>query len=434
MKNLLLLSLIIFSLYSCNSEKTSIIIKTEGELLTEEFVELYNGAFIALDDSNYTDYLSLAEKAYLYAPNDFGLKILYADALASTNELEKAEEVLESLLNLHSHQTYERLKQDQNQFIKKLDNYTNYLSSAQKDTKPIKNSEVAYTLGEKDIIPEGIAYDKQTKTIYLSSVNKRKIVSISSEGKVKDFIESGQDNILAVLGMEVDPARRHLWVCSEWENPRKIVADSLLFTSVYKYNIETGKLIKKYTLKDTVPRLLNDVAISSNGTVYITESNMAKVYIIRPEKDSLELFINSDHDYYANGITISDDDKYLYFSHFFGGTLVVNLKKNTISKLKHPENISTGRVDGLAYYKNSLIMHQDEICRYYLNENGDSIIKKEIIERNNPLFNIPTTGEIAGNEYFYIANSQLGSFDKEGFVFPDEKLDSVYILKTNLGN
>lgn len=431
MKKILLFIPIIFAL-SCQTEKTSIIIDTEGNLTTNEFVECFNKTYAAIDDSNYTEYLALSEKAYSFAPNDFGLKIIYANALASMNQPEKVKEILNSLLKLNSHQTYNRLQQDQYQFIKKLDNYDYYLSNAQKDTKPINNSEIAYVLGEKDLIPEGIAYDKQTQTIYLSSVNKRKIVSINKDGEVKDFIKSGQDDILAVLGMEVDPERRHLWVCSEWENQRKILPDSLLYTSVYKYNIETGKLIKKYTLKDSVPRLLNDIAISSNGTVYITESNLSKVYVIKPEKDSLELFINSNHNYYANGITISDDDKYLYFSHFFGGTLVVNLQKNTISKLKYPENISTGRVDGLAYYKNSLIMHQDEICRYYLNENGDSIIRKEIIERNNPLFDIPTTGEIVGNKYFYIANSQLGKFDNDGYVLPLEQLDSVYILKSNL--
>ena len=431
MKNLLLLSLVIF-LFSCDSDKF-IVIKTEQAPSTAQLMEYWNNTYQALNDSNYSEYLTYAEKVYSFAPNDFSFKILFADALMSENQSEKAEEVLTSVINLHSHLTYERLKQDQYQFIKKLDNFENYLSIALKDTEPINNSSLAYVLDEKDLIPEGIAYDKQTQTLYISSINKRKIVSINQEGIIQDFIKSGQNNILAVLGMEVDPVRRHLWVCSEWDNPRKIVTDSLLHTSIYKYDIETGSLIKKYVLKDTTQRLLNDLTISSDGTVYITESLQGKVYIIRPEKDSLELFIDSDHYYYANGITISDDNQKLYVSHF-GGTHIVDLKKNIINKLKHPENISTGRVDGLAFYKNSLIMHQGEICRYYLNETSDSIINKEIIERNNPLFDFPTTGEIVGNEYFYIANAQLTKFDEKGFVLPDEKLDSVYILKTNLDN
>ena len=72
------------------------------------------------------------------------------------------------------------------------------------------------------------------------------------------------------------------------------------------------------------------------------------------------------------------------------------------------------------------------VSQYFLNESLDSITSKKVIERNNPLFDFPTTGEIAGNEYFYIANAQLRSFDEEGYVFPEEKLDSVFILKTDL--
>jgi sugar lactone lactonase YvrE len=426
-----ILACIVFTAFSCTKHNQTSVIITKGNPSTDQLLEYWNKAFQALSDTNYNDYLAYAEKVYSYASDDFGLKILYTDALMSNDHSEKAIEIMESLISLHSHLTYNRLQREHFQFIKKLDKYEDYLSATLKDTEAINNSSVAYVINEKDLIPEGVAFDDQTKTLYVSSINKRKIISINKEGIINDFIETGQDNILAVLGMEVDPARRHLWVCSEWDNPRKIIADSLLHTSIYKYDIENQKLIKKYVLRDTSHRLLNDLTISSDGTVYITESLKGKVYVIRPEIDSLELFIDSDHYYYANGITISDDDKNLYVSHF-GETVMVDLKNNIIKELKHPENISTGRNDGLAFYKNSLIMHQDEICRYYLNEAGDSIIKKEVIERNNPLFEIPTTGEIADDKYFYIANSQLTRFDAEGFAFPDEKLDSVYILKTVL--
>ncbi len=426
-----ILACMVFTAFSCTQHNQTSVIITKGNPSTDQLLEYWNNAFQALNDSNYNEYLAYAEKVYNYAPNDFGLKVLYADALLSMNMTEKADVELESLINLHSHLTYERIQQNQYQFITKHKKYEDYLSEALKDTEPINNSSTAYVIGEKDLIPEGVAFDTKTQTLFISSINKRKIISINKEGIIQNFIESGQDNILAVLGMEVDPERRHLWVCSEWDNPRKIVADSMLHTSIYKYDIESQKLIKKYVLRDTSHRLLNDLTISSDGTVYITESLKGKVYVIRPEIDSLELFIDSDHYYYANGITISDDDKNLYVSHF-GETIMIDLKNNMIKELRHPENISTGRNDGLAFYKNSLIMHQDEICRYYLNENGDSIIRKEVIERNNPLFEIPTTGEIAGDKYFYIANSQLTRFDAEGFAFPKEKLDSVYILKTKL--
>lgn len=419
-------------LFSCNTNKNNVILSTTGVLKTDQFIHHYNNAFAALDSSILKQYLLHAEKVHSYASNDFGLKILYADALAGNKRFDEAKSVLNDMLKLHSHKAFDQLYQDDYKFIKQIDNFDFYLNTTAKDTIQISNSSVLYTISEKDLIPEGIAFDKKHKVTYLSSINKRKILAIDSNGNVKDFITTGKDNILATLGMEVDPERRHLWVCSEWENKRRILPDSLLYTGIYKYDLESGELIKKYILKDTVPRLFNDIVIAKNGTAYITESNQAKVFKIDPKKDELELFISSDHSYYANGITISDDNKQLYFSHYFGSTYVVNLEQNTISKLKHCKSINSGRVDGLAFYKNSLIMHQDEICRYYLNELGDSIIKKEVIERNHPLFEISTTGEIAGDKYIYIANSQINKFDNEGYVFSDDKLNPITILTTDL--
>lgn len=150
MKKLLLLSLVIF-LFSCNSDNSYVAIKTEKTPSTTQLMEYWNNAYEALNDSNYADYLTYAEKVYSFAPNDFSFKILFADALMSENQSKKAEEVLKSAINLHSHLTYERLKQDQYQFIKKLDKFENYLTIALKDTEPINNSTIAFILEEKDL-------------------------------------------------------------------------------------------------------------------------------------------------------------------------------------------------------------------------------------------------------------------------------------------
>jgi hypothetical protein len=52
---------------------------------------------------------------------------------------------------------------------------------------PLINSEPAFTLHEKGFIPESVAYDSKTKTFYLASVYKRKIVAIDQSGGAKDF-------------------------------------------------------------------------------------------------------------------------------------------------------------------------------------------------------------------------------------------------------
>jgi|GEM_PF-3800984 len=75
----------------------------------------------------------------------------------------------------------------------------------------IKGEKKDFLINEKDLIPEGIAVDKRTNIIYLSSTYKRKIIQINPDGKVSDFIPQEEDNLWSVLGMEVDETNGILW-------------------------------------------------------------------------------------------------------------------------------------------------------------------------------------------------------------------------------
>ena len=44
-----------------------------------------------------------------------------------------------------------------------------------------------YIILEKDIIPEGVAFDAETQTIFISSTYKRKIVTVDKDEKVVDL-------------------------------------------------------------------------------------------------------------------------------------------------------------------------------------------------------------------------------------------------------
>jgi hypothetical protein len=72
---------------------------------------------------------------------------------------------------------------------------------------------------------------------------------------------------------------------------------------------------------------------------------------------------------------------------------------------------------GMYFYKNSLIAIQNgirphRVVRFFLNKNFDGVERAEIIEANNPLFNEPTLGVLVQGTFYYVANSQWGSFNK----------------------
>jgi hypothetical protein len=70
--------------------------------------------------------------------------------------------------------------------------------------------------------------------------------------------------------------------------------------------------------------------------------------------------------------------------------------------------------------------------RFFLSKNLDHIERAEVIEANNPLFNEPTLGALVRDTFYYVANSQWGSFNKDGTIFPSEKLQEPIIMKVKL--
>ena len=177
--------------------------------------------------------------------------------------------------------------------------------------------------------------------------------------------------------------------------------------------------------------MLNDLTIDSNGDVYVTDWGIPAIYMISLDKDTIEKVIDLPRR--PNGIDISSDLTKLFVSG--EGIGVLELSTKTFKELKHPVNMFLSG-DGLYFYRNSLIAVQNgghrKITRFYLNEDQDEIIRAQALEAYHPLFNLPTTGVIVGNHFYYIANSQIREYDNEGNLSPLSELEEIKILKVEL--
>jgi hypothetical protein len=100
-----------------------------------------------------------------------------------------------------------------------------------------------------------------------------------------------------------------------------------------------------------------------------------------------------------------------------------------------PDSLNLNGIDGLAFYRNGLIAHQptwfQRVVRLRLDRRQGRVASWETIERHHPRFAQPTTGEVAGDAYYYIANAQLRRF-RDGKIFPWDSLDPVLVLKAEL--
>jgi hypothetical protein len=291
---------------------------------------------------------------------------------------------------------------------------------------------IAFKVPERDIIPEGIAYDPAGKSFYLSSIHKNKIIKISETGVVSDFIKSGQDEFLEGLGMKVDAAGR-LWACNstpEHDTVRKVA-------NIHVFDTKSGSLVKKFQLNDGKKHLFNDLYITATGDVYITDSEGGGLYLIRNNSDQLEEFIPNGRLHYPNGITSNPEETVLYVSTASGlGIVSVNLKTKEVNPVEAKYRIIG--LDGLYRYKQRLIGIQnaffpESIMQYTLSSAGTAITKIEFLTMGDAGFDIPTTGVIVGDEFYFIGNSQLFQLiGNKGKIKNPSALNETLIMKIKL--
>lgn len=303
----------------------------------------------------------------------------------------------------------------------------------------VSKSAAAFTLPEKDLIPEGIAHDPQTDTFYIGSIRKRKIVAVKKGREPRDFVPEAKEGLLAVLGLKVDAKRRRLFAATFTSKGMKGYSpDTQGRAALFEFNLATGAVVRKVFLSSPgEPHLLNDIAITGAGDVYVTDSEAGGVHVLRKGEEKLEPLVPPQSLSYPNGIALSKDEKHLFVAHF-RGIARVDPKTGKFTPMEAASGIVIGGIDGLALHKNSLVAVQNafgraRITRYFLDAGLGRVERDDILESKNPLFDaIPTTGVVVGDAFYYIANSQLRALNEAGQLAPESELREPQVLKVAL--
>ncbi len=310
---------------------------------------------------------------------------------------------------------------------------TTFYCLAQRRDLNLVKPEIAFTLSDKSLFPEGIAYDSKTRQFFISSLSKFKVVSVDRKGKQSDFIPSSQDSILRCVCVKTDEKSRRLWVLSTSGWSEKVIS------GIHVYHIDTRQLIaKRFTPLGNKP-VFNDMIIGYQGEALILDYEGNCIYSYKVETNRLEILIESELLAGANGVTISPDQTTLFVNTRNQGIVLVDVITKKISPVSNPLSLDLKGLDGITFYKNSLIavMCKDDvsenplIIRYFLNKSGNEIIGASIIDYKNPLFSIPTNGAMVGDIYFCLAATHLHHFSLN-MDQNNENLSNPLVLKYNL--
>jgi streptogramin lyase len=298
---------------------------------------------------------------------------------------------------------------------------------------PVNRSHIAFTIPQKDMLAENVAFDPRDSSFYVGSTRHGKIVKRSRDGRVSDFVPTGRDGMWMVVGMKLDTRRNALWVNSSAQgNYIGLQPADQGKAAFFRYDMR-GRLVKKYVPREEGNHFFNDVAITPDGALYITDMFAGSVYRIG-DADSLELWIGPGKFSFPNGITSSADGRRLFVASREGISMI-DVASRSADLLQPADGVDPLGIDGIYWHDGSLIGVQSgrrsRVQKFAMDTQNKRLTSGEILEANHPMFMNPTTGVIAGSDLYYIANSQFSSF-ANGQLYPQTRLFETVILRLPL--
>jgi sugar lactone lactonase YvrE len=300
---------------------------------------------------------------------------------------------------------------------------------------------VAFTVTEKDLVPESIAYDPVEKVFYVSSLWKRKIArvkpgSAGAPAAVSDFVEEGADELDAVHGLKVDAVRRRLWAVSAAAPEMKgFRPEAYGRSALYEYDLVSKKLVRKVALPGPKFHFFNDLVLDATGNVYLTDTESARIHVLKAGEGELRTLVPEGRFVAPNGIVSSADGKDLYVADVAQGLFHVDPQTGEVQALDQAPGIFPAGLAGVVYHDGSIIgimnlVSAGRVARWRVAADGMSLEEGEILECGHPKFHQPTRGVVVDGAFYFIANSQSDRIE-EG-ALPAEGLEDIVILRLPL--
>lgn len=143
--------------------------------------------------------------------------------------------------------------------------------------------------------PESLASD-QAGNLYFSGIAGGRVFKATpGENEAKEWIKPGSNGLSSALGVLADDRSNTLFVCStdmSWAGIHAPAGNTP--TALKTYDLQTGKPIGSMALPASTllkqSNLCNDIAVASDGTVYVTDSLSGHILRRKPGGTELEVW------------------------------------------------------------------------------------------------------------------------------------------------
>jgi hypothetical protein len=309
--------------------------------------------------------------------------------------------------------------------LKEGKDFQQLVEQVHKDFPPVSQAKLAFTTGEKDLVPEGLAWDPSENAFLLSSLYRKKIVKIPRQGKISDFVPADRDNLLPVLGIRVDPIDATIW-SNSWIERGK--------TELLHFD-KSGTLLGRYSVPGDAKHGFNDLVVLPDGDVFLTDTVADKVFRFNPKTHEFAEIKFCRDLLMPNGIAMTGDGTTIFVADQLG-VLELNVKSGACTELDPGPHNTLAGADGLYWKRGRLIAIQNgignpRIALFELPQTGNQVAKTTILEYRSSFTTLPTTGAIDGDDFYFIENSQLGNLNGDK-ILDVTKLEPVRIGKLRI--
>ncbi len=270
---------------------------------------------------------------------------------------------------------------------------------------PVARSQPAFAIGESDLLPEDIAYDRRSRRFFLSSVRQAKIVT----GDGKEFAKTDW----SVLALAIDARRRLLWDTTGWlPHCQACKPEDKDKTALLAFDLGSGVL--KQRIDSPAKGLLGDMTIGRNGDLYVSEGIGGAVFHLPPGGQELQRLDTPGEFLSPQTPALSDDEKTLYVPDYARGIAAIELATRAVKWLEPGDDIALSGIDGLYLYRGSFVAVQNGVTPPRIVRFSPDLLHQEVLEANTPSLGEPTHGTFVGNVFYFICHSGWNAYDQNG--------------------
>ncbi|WP_421774022.1 hypothetical protein [Gracilimonas sp.] len=404
-------------------------------LSAQSYVEIYNEGQEALKKGDVQTFRESMERANKLRPNHPVIMYNLAKGHMLNNENRQAFQALAVLIHFYASPAI--LDTLEFSVLKKLPEWEQLTKAVSEKQRTTTTSEVVFEFDKPGFHPEGITYDGETGDFYLTDIREGWIYKFNpNRQELELLVDLKESGFWSALGVAIDPVDSDvLWVTTsvmpQFSDYHEEIDGK---SAVLKISKKNGRIINSY--EPGSERILGDLTITKDGSVYITDSRNPVVFTI-DSNDVLKVAFQHEEWWNLQGLAFSDDEKYLYLSDYITGVYSIEISSGTIQPIMEENEWLRGG-DGIYLKGGILTVLQNgttpkRVAQIQLDDKGKAIAETLAFpDQAREDINEPTLGTWVNNDLYYIGNSPWGYYGEDRSPVLDKwpKL-KIFKLKTH---